>query len=161
MSPKDATIQARLLLESLPEHSLGLTTPDLVRLGADLWVISKLAGAALDSLKERLRTRVPSTPGQHFLNGPGASCMVTVPDPQPVLRKEVDLGLLQTALGEDFGALFEVTVTVTPREGFEETLQGVREPGRVQVVLAAIDLVTHKARVSFQSKGAQDLGTRP
>lgn len=134
---------------------------ELVRIGADLWTIATRVKVLAEEVKDQLRTLAPATPGQHLLYGPGASGMVTVQEAQPVLRKEVDPHLLQAALGEDFDRLFEVEVTLKTREGFEEALQGVKLPGRIQIALAAIDLVTPKSRVSFQLKGAQEAHARP
>jgi hypothetical protein len=136
-------------------------TQELVRIGADLWTIATRVKVLAEEVKDNLRLQVPATPGQHMLYGPGASGMVTVPRPEPVVRKEVDPGILRDALGADFDHLFEVVTVVTPREGFEDALQRVKDPGRVQIALAAVDLVTHKARVSFQLKGAQSLLPQP
>ena len=134
---------------------------ELVRIGADLWTIAIRVKVLAEEVKDQLRQLAPTTPGQHLLYGPGASGMVTVQRIQPVVRKEVDPALLRSALGDDFDRLFEVEVTVKTREGFEEARQGVKIPGRVQIALAAVDLVTPKSRVTFQLKGAQDQTPSP
>jgi len=148
-----------LLME--PGTIVQAPVPELVRVGADLWTISTRVKVLAEEVKEQIRSLAPTSPGQHLMYGPGASAMVTVQEAQPVLRKEVDPHLLQAALGEDFDRLFEVEVTLKTREGFEEALQRVKLPGRVQIALAAIDLVVPKSRVSFQLKGAQDKPSQP
>ncbi len=148
-----------LLME--PGTVVQAPTQELVRIGADLWTIATRVKVLAEEVKEQLRSLAPATPGQHLLYGPGASGMVTVQGSQPVVRKEVEVNLLRAALGDDFDSLFEVEVTIKTREGFEQALQGVKLPGRVQIALAAVDLVTPKSRVSFQLKGAQEAHARP
>lgn len=152
----DGLAQARSLLTGLS----GLTdsrlasapTPELVRVGAELWEIIQVAKSQIESIKDALRKRTPQTKGQHLLKGPGASCLVTVQDTQPLLRKDLQVRHFRAILGADFDRLFEVTEVVTIRDSFEEAFQQV-DPIRRPAVMAAIDLTNPKPRVSFQLQG--------
>lgn len=149
MSLKETLARARTLLEVVSTPVLDVVpTPELVRLGSDLMGLGKLVKDLVEGVKAEIRNRTPSVPGQHHLSGPGAMCQVTVPGPQPVLRKDVPLADLRAALGADFDRLFSVTEEAVPREDFEETL-GLLDPDRVTILLAALDITTPKARVSF------------
>lgn len=131
-------------------------TPGLIRDGSDLWNVAHRIKTQLEAIKDALRERAPRSPGQHQLSGlGGALCTVTVQEAQPVVRKEVDVASLKALLGTDFERLFEVTTLITPKSGFQEALIGVTDPGKVQAVLATLDLPTHKPRVSFQTNGSR------
>lgn len=147
MSPREISAAANLFRYSKLQLE-GASTPELVRLGSDLGAITTKIKVWMEALKDKLRTQVPPTPGQHLLRGVGATCQVTVPKVTPVLRSEVDVSVLRRALGEDFDRLFNVQEVVTPRDDFSEALQGV-EDSKVAFVLAAVDLANHKPRISF------------
>lgn len=154
ITPKDSFTQIRTLLTGINKGVLQATpTAELVRLGSDLWGVANLVKGLLEDIKDHLRSRVPLSPGQHQLGGPGTICLVTIQEPQPVLRKEVSVPDLRASLGADFGVLFEVTEIVTPRGDFKMALQRVEDPERVRAVLDAVDLVVHKPRMSFQPNG--------
>lgn len=154
MSLKATIAKTRTLLEAAATPVLDVVpTSELVRLGSDLMGLGKLVQGLVESIKAEIRRRTPAVPGQHHLSGPGAVCHVTVPEPMPVLRKEVPLDDLRRALGEDFDRLFTVTEEAVPREDFEDVLNGMN-PNKVTIVLAAMDIATPKARVSFH-QGAQ------
>lgn len=153
MSPREAIAQARALLGDMSGSIESAPTAELVRLGADLWTIANQVRARVEVIKDLLRARSPLGLNQHLLNGPGATCLITPQSTVPVFRKDVPVAKLRAILGEDFDLLFEVTEMVTPRGEFEEALQRVSSPERVTAVLAALDLVAHKPRVSFQLKG--------
>lgn len=137
------------LLASTPSVPQGTGIPELVRLGADCWEASNKLRVLAEAVKDRLREVGPRTPGQHLLRGPGATCQVTIQAPQPTLQSEVDVEALRQALGPDFHRLFRVQETVLPREDFGDLLQGV-DPAKRHIVLAAVDMVDHKPRMSFQ-----------
>lgn len=147
MTPREVSAAVNLVRNITLELE-GATTPEMVRLGAEFWALSQRLKVWTETIKDRLRNQVPHTPGQHLLRGTGAICTVTVQATQPVFRPGTDVGALRRSLGEDFGRLFDVQEIVTPREDFEETLQGVDE-AKVPAVLAAVDLVNHKPRMSF------------
>jgi hypothetical protein len=133
-----------------PTLSGDAPTQDLVQLGASLWTLASLSRTLAEEVKELLRSKVGTTPGQYRLVAPGAACQVTVPTPQPLVRKDCDVQDLQARLGADFYRLFDVIVTVTPRADFQDTLPTMPQD-KIAVVLGALDITTHKARVAFQT----------
>lgn len=148
MNLRDIIGHCQKLLD-LPEGVAKQPTGDLVRLGADLWTLTGVSRQLAEVVKDLLRSRVPPTPGKYHMTGPGASCHVLVSPPQPVLRKDFDLQALQKGLGADFDRLFEVTQGVTPRADFLDTFQTLPQD-KIPALLAALDQVEHRPRVSFQ-----------
>lgn len=149
MTTRDAIRQVLDLLKDMSSIPSGASVPELVRLGADCWDAANKLRAMAEVVKDQLRVVTHKTAGQHLLRGPGAVCQVTIQTPQPTLRQEVDVVTLRQALGPDFQRLFRVQEVVTPREDFEKALLGVDSSKR-PLVLAAVDMVDHKPRMSFQ-----------
>lgn len=133
-------------LKDLPER---MTLLELVRLGADCWEATSQLRTLMETLKDRIRSHVPHTPGQHVLRGSGSVCTVSVPRPQPVVSNNADMVALRRSLGADFDLLFRVQEVVSLKDDFGNTLQRV-DPDKQALVLAALNLVDHKPRLSFQ-----------
>jgi len=133
------------LLGGIPEDTF---TPELVRIGADLWAIASKVKILQEEAKDALRTLVPTNPGQHTLTVQGATCVITVPEPQLTLRDEVPVAFLRERLGDQFHRVFKVTETVTLRGDPQEA--GL-DPDTLKLVMASLDMVAHKPRVTFQN----------
>ena len=126
------------------------STDDLVRRGAELWDVIRRSTIELEKIKDLLRDRVPDLHGTHTIAGAkGASCQATVQGPQTVVRRDVTARDLREDLGKSFDLLFEVSEVLSLREGFEDALTSV-DRAHALVALAAVDQVSHKARLSFR-----------
>lgn len=132
------------------------STPELVRLGAEVWQTFSEAKALSDTVKTVLRERYATLQSQAILTGPGALCTLTLQKGVPQIQGGVDIPLLKQLLGEDFSSLFDEVTTVTAKSPFLLRLMDIKDPNRVQVALAAVNIPDNKIRVSFTFVGPKE-----
>ena len=123
---------------------------EAVGIGRELWRTIELAHKRLNVVKDRLRDATDGTPGQHRFAGPDSSeGLVHVPEPVPVIRKEVSIPDLRTRLGDYLAdVLFVRNVSWKPSKDFQ-TLVATLNPKFAKIVLDAVDMPTGKPRVTF------------
>ena len=137
----------RLTADITPEN---IDCHEAVGIGRELWRLTDRAQKAINMVKDVVREAAPDSAGTHRLYGAdGALCIVSVPEPQTVLRRDVDREDLRNLLGEGgFDRLFETRVRVIPRKDFNEEVLVMDENYR-QVALDAVDTVSQPPRITF------------
>jgi len=149
------TLELRGLLHSLAQLTKDLgpdsDVEEAVDAGRELWRVCEAAQRALEKVKDRVRTEVNgAAPGQQELLGAdGSLCSIMIPQARIVLRPDVDLSKLQHTLGpKKFDRLFCTRTSVLPHKDFIDRAADLRADSK-SLVLASVDTVTNKARVSF------------
>ena len=161
MSTQETLARITELVRTLGAISEATATSELVRVGADLWEIRVQVESHVERIKAIIRSREEGAQTQQLLRGPGATCLVTPQPTQVSVRKSVQLSELRRLLGDTFDVLFEVTEQVAPRKGFEAAITHVDDGLQVAAALAAVDIVTHKPRISFHLEGGSKPGSQP
>ena len=154
--PSDKVLELRGMLRHLRTLLRDLDDEPMVEVvgvGRELWRLIDECNAAMDQVKGIVRREVDPTPGRHEIPGRDrAVCVVTVPEPHPVMRNGTTIDTLREALGSNtFGALFTVKTTMKPRKGFADQVPGL-QPAAQQTAVGAVDMVTGKPRVSFDKR---------
>jgi hypothetical protein len=124
----------------------------VVDLGVKLGKIEKLAKQEQDLCKEYLREKSAvkePTGTAHFMGSVGSATVAYVRPQWQAAEENVDLGDLKKHLSEEnFSELFEVKVTTTPKEDFEEKLT-LLTPNKRKLVLNWVKSVAQTRRVQF------------
>jgi len=151
-------LELRGLLQQLRKltRDVDAETPivEAVGVGRELWRFIDAAGKVLDTVKDRARDYVDTTPGRHEIDGVDhAVCVVVVPTPRTVLGKGLNGSDVQQALGDElFNRLFQTKLQVRPHKDFGILVADL-EVADQKAALGTVDLNTGKPRVSFVKKG--------
>jgi|APSaa5957512622_1039677.scaffolds.fasta_scaffold01081_21 hypothetical protein len=157
MSPASTrTMELRGLLQRLRTltRDLGNETDfdEAVGVGRELWRTIVASRDALEKAKSRIRLGMNDPrPGRHIIQGAdGAFCTVVIPRTRIVMRKgAIDWTNLRHEVGErTVDELFSERTVRTPSRKFESLVAGMSGNHR-QLVLACVDTVSGKPRVSF------------
>lgn len=127
---------------------------DVVGLGQRLWWLLKRGNKALEPIKIRLREEAikqgKGAPGNHRFESPdGSHCIVTIPNPSPILRRDADMALLRDTLGEVFDECFDMVVSIKPKKDIEAVVARL-PPDKASAVMSVLDLADTTPRVAFK-----------
>jgi len=147
----DAGNDAIALVTDLGSRVSPDNLPEVVDVGAALWVLTEYAGNHLDTVKGILRDHARKQGfGTHLITGTGTNrCQVVVAEPTATISNPEDLRPL---LGDTFHWLFAATTTYKPRSNFMQRVLELPEGPR-KIVLQHLKMLDATPRVSFKVSG--------
>lgn len=144
--------QVAAIKETRKEVTPGMALEEVIQAGELLWTLIDEAKEAARVIRDVLREESGCSPGRFdYKTQSGAKASVHVHPPRPVMRKGVDITGLRQLLGPKFETMYNVAEQVTPVEDFADKVARM-DPHWQKVFLDTVDIVTPKARVSFNNE---------
>jgi len=126
------------------------TTDELIDVGLKLDTLTKVASKTLDPIKVKLRQEAISQSNQQAGDVDlGSGCLVRIPKPKVVVRKNYSMGNLKSLLGSAFSTVFNETTTFKPQKDFQNVVSQC-DPAQQKDIMAAVEMVDDSPKVFFK-----------